>query len=107
MNSFLCKALLLFLILKCECEENNGKHPARHWGYRNEDRSLLPNNWHKHHPKCYGQKQSPINIDSLQTAYDKRLKPIKINSELGSDEKQIWTMKNNGHSGNLNSLILI
>jgi carbonic anhydrase len=82
-----------------------GSRPVKHWGYRNEDRSLLPKDWHKHHQKCYGSKQSPINVESRATAYDSTLAQININQVRSSgenengEETEKWEIKNNGHSG--------
>ena len=84
---------------------------VKHWGYRNQDKSILPSNWHETHPKCYGKQQSPINVESHETFYDKNLTKISITSEFKtvkreSDwKKEKWSIKNNGHSGNLKSRI--
>jgi carbonic anhydrase len=84
-------------------------HPVKHWGYRNEDRSLLPKDWHKNHQKCYGSKQSPINVESRTTAYDSTLTQLNINQVRSSGEnengedKEKWEIKNNGHSSKYES----
>ena len=75
---------------------------AKNWGYRNEDKSILPPNWHETHPKCYGNQQSPINIESHETIYDKNLTQLVISSIFKDSKqpKESWSIKNNGHSGN-------
>ena len=92
---------------------HNGHHGggAKHWGYRNEDRSLLPKNWHLTHSECSGKRQSPINIISISTLYDKSLSNITIELDDGngaSDDgaaegdqstmKPSWQLVNNGHT---------
>lgn len=89
-----------------EAQQGDSKshhHPVKHWGYRNQDRSLLPNSWHKSHPQCYGKQQSPVNIETASTHLDLQLEPLKvvrdyIQTNETSDET--WEIKNNGHSGN-------
>lgn len=88
---------------------SNGHH-QKHWGYRNFDKNILPKEWHKAHPKCHGEQQSPINIELSYTHYDPELKHIEIEqSEYikydEEDEKydenephEMWSLKNNGHS---------
>ncbi len=49
-----------------------------HWGYRNEKKKILPNNWHRLFENCLGSQQSPINILFNETEFDPNLKPIKI-----------------------------
>lgn len=96
--------LLIVLILHTEAARENRKrrdsaHPAKHWGYRNEDRSLLPKNWHKTHPNCFGQQQSPINVETVNTVFDKDLTQLEIVEKYGVNETQEeWDVKNNGHS---------
>ena len=109
-NSFKMILSLAFLFYcKPDLIKRSNKHSAKHWGYRNEDRSLLPINWHRTHSKCSGDKQSPINIDSCTTLLDKRLKLIKIesNSRYRNNEKQIWSIFNNGHSGKLKKFVIL
>lgn len=86
-------------------------HPVKHWGYRNQDRSILPKEWHKSHPQCYGTQQSPINIVTSDTQYDGNLTKLtisiqKLNQNDNSDTEELWEMKNNGHSGILLLLLL-
>ena len=73
----------------------------KHWGYRNQDKSVLPKNWHEKHPTCYGKQQSPINIESHETIYDQNLTQLVISSFFkdSNQNKEIWNIKNNGHSG--------
>ena len=81
-----------------------GKHSnEKHWGYRNEDKSILPSNWHEKHPACYGKQQSPINIESHETVYDQNLTQLAISSYFkdSNQNKEIWNIKNNGHSGKI------
>jgi carbonic anhydrase len=81
--------------------DNHG--PAKHWGYRNQDKSVLPREWYKSHPKCYGTQQSPINLETASSQYDDDLDTIKITGKfLNETEKAVneeWTISNNGHSG--------
>lgn len=91
---------------------HHGHHgPVKHWGYRNEDKNILPRDWHKNHPKCMGQQQSPINIETDKTEYNENLEPIVIhrsnhvsfeddNSREWFDDgaKETWSVKNNGHT---------
>lgn len=72
------------------------KRADKHWGYRNEDKSLLPKDWGKTHNKCYGVKQSPINVESRETTYDSSLTPISIDKD--GDDAEKWELYNNGHS---------
>jgi carbonic anhydrase len=69
---------------------------SRHWGYRNEDLSILPKDWHKSHTKCSGVRQSPINVESKLSVYNSSLKTIQINKT--GDKAEQWQIKNNGHS---------
>jgi carbonic anhydrase len=70
-------------------------------GYLNSDKSLLPDNWHEAHPKCLGNRQSPINIESYKTVYDKDLSQIVISSafqKTNDANEETWSIKNNGKS---------
>lgn len=97
--------ILIALILLAETarpnrkrREGDSRHPSKHWGYRNQDRSLLPTDWHKSHPKCYGQQQSPINVETANTVYDKELTELNIEAKHGNETEELWELKNNGHS---------
>ena len=100
----------LRFIRKRSADESHGSHSEKHWGYRNQDKSILPTNWHESHPKCYGKQQSPINIESHETVYDSTLAPLVITSEFKNDSAQqireVWTIKNNGHSGTIYKIVL-
>lgn len=98
---------LLILILACflcvECARkrrgSDNHHPVKHWGYRNQDRSLIPNDWQKSHPQCNGQQQSPINVELTSTEFARELAPLKIKEEKTNEtEPETWIVKNNGHS---------
>ncbi|CAF0855706.1 unnamed protein product [Brachionus calyciflorus] len=79
--------------------DSEHQHPIKHWGYRNQDRSLLPKNWHKSHPQCYGQQQSPINVERDLTIYDKNLHALEIIEKIHDENStEEWEVKNNGHS---------
>lgn len=93
------KSKALRLLNKRDVEE----HAVKHWGYRNEDKSLLPKNWHKNHPKCYGKQQSPINIEPSLTTFDEKLEELNYKSSFlnSTDDNEVWTVKNNGHSGKI------
>lgn len=91
-----CEAARLFSKRDAPHHENNNHH-AKHWGYRNEDKSLLPQDWHKSHAKCYGQKQSPINVESKETTFSSALGQIDYNKNTHEGSEK-WTLKNNGHS---------
>ncbi len=79
------------------------KSNDKHWGYRNEDKSVLPSNWHEKHPNCYGKQQSPINIESHETIFDQNLTQLAISGSFNDANavKEIWNIKNNGHSGKI------
>ena len=120
---FLLLALVLLLVAKCSDgsdqkstvdktvkDDNGAGGDVRHWGYRNQDRSLLPRNWHRHHPKCYGTRQSPIDIELSKSILDNRLTDIvrttkhkkkhdRDDKKEDFNSKQLWKLKNNGHSG--------
>ena len=88
--------------LKIQKRAAGGKHASeKHWGYRNEDKSVLPSNWHEKHTACYGKQQSPINIESHETVYDQNLTQLAISSFFkdSNQNNEIWSIKNNGHSG--------
>lgn len=73
-----------------------------HWGYKNDHKdkeNVLPKKWHKHHKKCFGRHQSPIDINFGRTAFDEKLKELSIN-EVNNDEtiSEQWDIQNNGHS---------
>jgi carbonic anhydrase len=109
---FIIKSSLILLLIGIvtaqvsllERMRRDESHANKHWGYRNEDRSLLPSDWHKKHAKCYGTKQSPINVESRATTYDAGLAQVNINRALTSgdneigEDKEKWQIKNNGHS---------
>ncbi|RNA32927.1 carbonic anhydrase 4-like [Brachionus plicatilis] len=95
--------ILLSAFIGIECfrlkRDTEQHHPVKHWGYRNQDRSLIPDSWHKSHPKCYGEQQSPINVELAATVYGKELAPLKIKEEsINGTEHETWQVKNNGHS---------
>jgi carbonic anhydrase len=93
-----------------EVETEEKAHQSKHWGYRNQDKSLLPKEWHKSHPKCNGIQQSPINVNFSASVFDSKLKSICISSLINSNKtttdvvdgpyEEHWKMGNNGHSGN-------
>ena len=84
-------------------KSHNDHGASKHWGYRNQDKSVLPKDWYKSHPKCYGVQQSPINIETALCQYDDKLDTIKINGQfLNETDKAVneeWAVSNNGHSG--------
>jgi carbonic anhydrase len=84
-------------------QDSGKKSNEKHWGYRNEDKSVLPNNWHEKHPNCYGKQQSPINIESHETIFDQNLTQLVITGSFKDPNavREIWNIKNNGHSGNI------
>ena len=98
-----------FLVSVCSAEdtshstEHDTHHSQANWGYRNENKNILPRDWYKMHPKCYGLHQSPINVNFASTTFDVKLEPIEITKSLqinvSTDAKDLWTIKNNGHSG--------
>ena len=103
--------LILAFILASVCcaedlshtTEHDTHHSQAHWGYRNENKNILPKNWYKTHPKCYGLHQSPINVNFASTTFDVKLQPIELTKSpqinVSADAKDLWTIKNNGHSG--------
>lgn len=91
--------LLGLTSINCLRVIRNSEHPAKHWGYRNQDRSLLPNDWYKTHPQCYGHQQSPINIELSETIFGNELAPLSIKEEkINETESEVWQVENNGHS---------
>lgn len=93
--------LLGLMSIKCFRPRRNSEHShaVKHWGYRNQDRSLLPNDWHKTHPECYGHQQSPINIELSATIFGNELAPLKIREEnINETDSEVWQVENNGHS---------
>ena len=77
------------------------KHFYRNWGYRDEQMNIIPKDWHKHHKKCLGQQQSPIDINLYSTEYDSDLERIVIKSLESPDNRELWNITNNGHTGKL------
>jgi hypothetical protein len=73
---------------------------AKAWGYRNADISLLPDDWYKSYPKCYGSRQSPIDIVSKSTVFNSALTKLSISQvRKNGVSGENWQVKNNGHSG--------
>lgn len=81
------------------------------WGYRNGDKFTLPGAWNTVSPKCQGQQQSPINIDTDSARYDPSLKTITVktsklvnfgaeNSNDWYDDgaKETWSVTNTGNT---------
>jgi carbonic anhydrase len=70
------------------------------WGYR--DDSLLPPDWGTQYPNCYGNRQSPIDIQTANTVYKNFLTSLTIarapSGGNTDDQVEKWLMKNNGHS---------
>lgn len=78
-------------------ETQDGSH---HWGYKKDNekkQDVLPSDWHNHHKKCSGRKQSPINVVFGNTQYDSSLKELSIKqTDSNNDVKEQWSVKNNG-----------
>ncbi len=72
------------------------------WGYRDPKdifNELIPSQWHTKYPLCGGTKQSPINVITSNTQYDKTMRPIIIKSNtVKANFEQVWKITNNGHT---------
>jgi hypothetical protein len=79
------------------------REATKPWGYRDADKSLLPDNWGTAYPKCYGSRQSPIDILTNNTVFSAALDQIYINQTgTSGSNNESWQVKNNGHSGKEN-----
>lgn len=101
MKSNLIVLIVVLLAISVNCDEKDENRP---WGYRNDkaNKNVLPNEWHGNHPKCFGQKQSPIDVKFAETVYDSSLEEIVIKTE-DDGVKEFWNIHNNGHSVKLTS----
>ncbi|XP_075690688.1 carbonic anhydrase 7-like [Rhinoderma darwinii] len=76
---------VLYLILGC--------HATGDWCY--EHAECEPSKWAEHYPFCEQYSQSPINIITSQTKYNRGLGPIQISSSSGPSTAVVT---NNGHT---------
>ncbi|XP_071987608.1 carbonic anhydrase 9-like [Engystomops pustulosus] len=96
---------VLLLLLSCvlqphvHCQVTPGEdqkdHPAgpghHHWGYTD----VL--DWDKEFPECGGRAQSPINVITLDAAFDPHLRPIQL-SGYNLTSAETLKLENNKHT---------
>ncbi|XP_068934000.1 carbonic anhydrase 4 [Petaurus breviceps papuanus] len=66
-----------------------------HWCYESQSKVIsctAPSQWPG---SCQGQQQSPIDIDTDKTIRNSSLKPFSFTNY---DWRELWSLKNNGHS---------
>ncbi|XP_068120986.1 carbonic anhydrase 9-like, partial [Hyperolius riggenbachi] len=91
--------LILFLGPPVTCDDpedhQHKDHPSGpphgHWNYTDISE------WDKDFPDCGGKEQSPINVDTQDTRYDPKLKPIVLSGYDVRPEESL-RLKNNGHT---------
>ncbi|XP_062887381.1 carbonic anhydrase 4a [Mobula hypostoma] len=71
---------------------------AGDWCYDSQEAHCGPSNWSIHFPFCGMSNQSPINIETWEAKLDSSLGPINFEGYGDYDEDKEWTIKNNGHS---------
>jgi len=88
---FLKSILILAAFTACAAQKSK-------WGYRDPN-ELGPEEWSTKYPLCGGTKQSPINVVTKTTQYDRTMLPINIEykADIASLE-DVWEITNNGHS---------
>lgn len=73
--------------------------PGKSWGYLDASKNILPKDWAQTYSKCGDKAQSPINVKSDATLFDRNLGEIHIMKIGGpKDGLEKWEVENNGHS---------
>ena len=97
--------LIFVAVLFFEATNAADSKGAASWDYTKFHGYLAPDEWYKSFPKCSGTEQSPIKISYNQTVYDKNLRGIGVKYENPIDgntytDDMVWSIHNNGHTGN-------